>query len=143
MTVISGHQGKHQSLRGDQREREAQRELRERQTAISTAGPEGRDRLLPDGGEEADAGDDGFGTAQLREGETRDDDNVHELRNAQQMAIADAELGGVDDSREPLDVGDHVTDADSDGGPRMVVVVDTGDRADDEQRHVRQQVRDE
>lgn len=121
----------HQSRRGDQLEREAQRTLRERQVATSVAGPEGRARVLTDGGE-----DDEFEAAELREGETRDDDNVHDLRNEQQMAIAEGELGDSVEIRDPLDVGDHVTESDSDSGPRMVVVVDTGERADELEREI-------
>lgn len=40
--------------------------------------------------------EDKFGTADLREEETRDDDNTHARRNAKQHKIADRELGDAE-----------------------------------------------
>ncbi|AHG00933.1 hypothetical protein HALLA_12200 [Halostagnicola larsenii XH-48] len=54
--------------------------------------------------------------AELRECETRDDDNAHAKGNLEQKKIAEAEL-----DREPIDIGDHVQDRD-DPDSTMVVV---------------------
>ncbi|KDE58530.1 hypothetical protein EL22_04110 [Halostagnicola sp. A56] len=55
--------------------------------------------------------------AELRECETRDDDNAHAKGNLEQAKIAEAEL-----EYPPVDVGDHVQDREDNSEKTMVVV---------------------
>ncbi|MFW6318054.1 MAG: hypothetical protein ACOC06_06255 [Halorubrum sp.] len=75
--------------------------------------------VLPDGGDEWNPE-----PVDLREGEQRDDDNKHDLRNQQQMAMADdTDLEESEpDERPPIHVGDHVRDRDDEDGATMLVV---------------------
>ncbi|MDJ1433976.1 hypothetical protein [Halostagnicola sp. A-GB9-2] len=55
--------------------------------------------------------------AELREDETRDDDNLHARRTQEMKEAAEAEL-----DLGPVDVGDHVEDREDDSDKTMVVV---------------------
>ena len=88
---------KHQSLKGDQLEREGQEKIREGEIAEAVAGPEG---ARCDGGE--------------------DEDNVHASRVNEQLAMAED-----GDGREPIDIGDHVEDHEDTDATMVVVGLDT------------------
>jgi len=83
-----------------------ERELETRREARTVAGPE----ILPDGGE--------FGEAELREGETREDDQGHAGATNE---ILKAHADEVD--WPALHVGDHVTDREDDDSNATLLVV--------------------
>lgn len=97
------------------REQQIESEIEKRREAEAVAG-------LEDDGLRAD----GSGHAELREGEHRDDDNVHRLRNDAQHEIADKHLGGL----EEIHVGDHVRDRERDDPTTMLVVATPLEQAD-------------
>jgi len=107
----------HEDPRADEwREAQIEREIRIRQEAEAVAGVD------PKGSSDEDGKDDGLradgsGTATLRDGEHRDDDNTHARRNAAQREIADQYFDELPD----LGVGDHVRDRDGDDATMLVV----------------------